>query len=82
MLNKTIVVYAIIEDISRRSRSLLEAIARKEDCQIQMTHGEIITTAIVAVMFFDGNHSKPYSYMKNYHLIPNMLEQSRFNRRL
>jgi len=40
---------------------VLEAIAHKEDCRTEMTDAEIITTAIVAAMFFDGNHRKPYS---------------------
>ena len=31
---------------------------------------------------FGGNHSKSCEYMKDHHLIPNMLEKSRFNRRL
>ena len=75
MLNKTIIVYAIIDD-------LLKASAHKEDCRVEMTDAEIITTAIVAAMFFDGNHSKACSYMKDHHLIPNMLGKSRFNRRL
>ena len=47
-----------------------------------MTDAEIITTAFVAAMFFNGNHSKACSYMKDHQLIPNMLEKSRFNRRL
>ncbi|WP_243146800.1 hypothetical protein [Scytonema sp. UIC 10036] len=43
---------------------------------------EIITTAVVAAMFFNGNHHKACSYMKDHKLIPDMLEKSRFNRRL
>ena len=75
MLNETIAIYAIIDD-------LLKAIADKEDCRREMSDAEILTTVIIAAMFFNGNHSKACSYMKDHNLIPNMLEKSRFNRRL
>lgn len=75
MLNETIGIYAIIDD-------LLKAIAHQEDCRTEMSDAEIITTAIIAAMFFDGNHSKACSYMKDHKLIPDMLKKSRFNRRL
>ena len=45
-------------------------------------NAEIITRAIIAAMFFDGNHTRACSYMKDHKLIPTMLEKSRFNRRL
>ncbi|BAZ69839.1 MAG: hypothetical protein KME28_19730 [Pelatocladus maniniholoensis HA4357-MV3] len=70
MLNETIAIYAIIDD-------LLKAIAHQEDCRIQMSDAEIITTAIIAAMFFDGNHTRACSYMKDHKLIPTMLEKSR-----
>ena len=47
-----------------------------------MSDAEIITTALIAAMFFNGNHSKACSYMKDHKLIPKMLDKSRFNRRL
>lgn len=75
MLNEIITVYAITDD-------LLKAIGHHEDCRIQMSDAEIITTAITAAMFFNGNHSKACNYMKDHNLIPHMLEKSRFNRRL
>jgi hypothetical protein len=33
-------------------------------------------------MFFSGNHRQACTYMKEHGLIPNMLDKSRFNRRL
>lgn len=75
MLNKTIASHASIDD-------LLKAIGHDEDCRRDMGDAEIITTAIIAAMFFNGNHSKACSYMKDHKLIPNMLDKSRFNRRL
>ena len=47
-----------------------------------MSDAEIITTALVAAIFFHGNHSSACNYMKDHNLIPDMLEKSRFNRRL
>lgn len=75
MLNEIISIYAITDD-------LLKAIGHNEDCHREMSDAEIITTAICAAMFFNGNHSKACSYMKDQNLISNMLEKSRFNRRL
>ncbi|MDF5734189.1 MULTISPECIES: IS982 family transposase [unclassified Nostoc] len=75
MLNEIITIYAIIDD-------LLKALGHDEDCRRQVSDAEIITTAIIAAIFFYGNHSKACSYMKDHNLIPDMLEKSRFNRRL
>jgi len=75
MLNEIITVYAIIDD-------LLKAIRHCEDCRRQMSDAEILTTVITAAMFFDGNQNKACNYMKDHHLVPKMLEKSRFNRRL
>jgi hypothetical protein len=75
MLNEIITVYAITDD-------LLKAIGHNEDCRRDMSDAEIITTALTAAMFFNGNHAKACNYMKEHNLIPNMLEKSRFNRRL
>jgi hypothetical protein len=75
MLNEIITVYAIIDD-------LLKAVGHEDDCRRDMKDAEIITTAVCAAMFFNGNHSKACSYLKDHNLIPNMLEKSRFNRRI
>lgn len=75
MLNKIIAIYAIIDD-------LLKAIGHREDIRVRMSDAEIITTALVAAMFFSGNHSKACAYMKDHKLVPTMLQKSRFNRRL
>jgi hypothetical protein len=75
MLNEIITIYAITDD-------LLKAIGHKEDYRRLMNDAEIITTALTAAMFFDGNQAKACAYMKDHNLIPKMLEKSRFNRRL
>lgn len=49
MLNEIIAIYAITDD-------LLKAIGHDEDCRRHITDAEIITTALVAALFFNGNH--------------------------
>ncbi|WP_442944213.1 IS982 family transposase [Nostoc sp.] len=75
MLNEIITVYAITDD-------LLKAIGHYEDARREMSDAEIMTTALIAAMFFSGNQSEACNYMKDHNLIPKMLEKSRFNRRL
>ncbi|WP_066377014.1 IS982 family transposase [Anabaena sp. CA = ATCC 33047] len=75
MLNEIVTIYSVIDD-------LLKAIGHKEDIRCEMSDAEIITTAIIAAMYFGGNHSQACSYMKDHKLMPRMLEKSRFNRRL
>ncbi|MEH2084273.1 MAG: IS982 family transposase [Nostoc sp.] len=75
MLNEIITIYAITDD-------LLKAIRHKDDVRRVMSDAEIITTALVAAIFFHGNHSNACSYIKDHNLIPSMLEKSRFNQRL
>ncbi|HEY9800244.1 MAG TPA: hypothetical protein V6D25_07790 [Leptolyngbyaceae cyanobacterium] len=75
MLNEIVTIYSVIDD-------LLKAIGHDEDSRCEMSDGEIITTAIIAAMYFGGNHSQACSYMKDHNLMPRMLEKSRFNQRL
>ena len=73
--DKIISIFCFIDDI-------LQEIAHKEDSRRQVCDSEIIVTAIVSSTSFYGNHSSAIRFMKQYGFIPNMLEQSRFNRRL
>jgi Transposase DDE domain len=75
MLNKITLLYAILDDI-------LKGIGHAEDIRTQMSDAEVMTTCLVSAMFFGGNHQKACDYMKDHHLIPDMLSKSRFNRRL
>lgn len=74
MLNETIAIYAIIDD-------LLKAIGHRDDCRRKMSDAEIITTAMVAALFLNGNQVLARAYLKDHGLIPKMLEKSRFCRR-
>lgn len=59
MLNEIITIYAITDD-------LLKATGHEDDIRREMTDAEIMTTALVGAMFFNGNHSKACAYMKDH----------------
>ena len=74
MLGEIIAIYAIVED-------LLKAIGHQEDCRIQMSDAEVITAALVAARFFQGNQFVACQYLLEHGLMPKMLCKSRFSRR-
>jgi hypothetical protein len=47
-----------------------------------MSDAEVMTTAIIAMLYFKGNFCLASRYLYEYGYIPNMLSRSRFNRRL
>jgi len=61
---------------------LLQAIHHPEDPQGQMNDAEVMTTALVAALFFRGNHESARAMLKQHGYIPQMLSKSRFSRRL
>jgi hypothetical protein len=73
--DKIISIFCLIDDI-------LKGIEHKDDIRRQVFDSEIILTAIVSSTSFYGNHCSAIKFMKQYGFIPNMLEASRFNRRL
>lgn len=73
--DKIISIFCFIDDI-------LQGINHVEDVRRQVSDSEIILTAIVSSTSFYGNHSSAIKFMKQYGFIPNMLDKSRFNRRL
>lgn len=75
MVDKTIAVYSIIDDI-------LIAIGHYEDKRRTMTDAEVITTALISAMFFSGNMEKARSFMSSTGIVKNMLSKSRFCRRV
>jgi len=75
MTTKIIAIYCICDDV-------LIGLQHKEDKQNKITDAEVMTTAIVAVIFFQSNFEKARSFLKQFNFIPNMLSKSRFCRRL
>ena len=75
MDDKIVAIYTIVSDF-------LMAIHHDEDPQRQMSDAEVMTTGIVAALFFAGNYESARSLLAEPHYFPAMLSKSRFNRRL
>jgi Transposase DDE domain len=61
---------------------LLKAMHHQENRQCQMNDAEIMTTAVIASLFFRGNHESARAMLKQHGYIPHMVSKSRFSRRL
>jgi hypothetical protein len=74
MDTQIVAVYCLCDD-------MLKALHHKNDPQCQMTDAEVMTTAIIAALYFGGNLEKARKMLQAEGYIPNMLGKSRFNRR-
>jgi hypothetical protein len=61
---------------------MLKALGHQEDPQTQMSDSQVMTTAIVAGLYFGGNFERARSLLSSSRYIPKMLSKSQFNRRL
>ena len=61
---------------------LLKALHHVEDKQCQLSDAEIMTAAIVAMLYYRGNFRVACQFLCEYGYMPQMLSRSRFNRRL
>ena len=75
MDTQIIVVFCLCAD-------MLKSLHHSEDRQCRMSDAEVMTTAIIAMLYFKGNFCLASQYLYEYGYIPNMLSRSRFNRRL
>jgi hypothetical protein len=75
MDTQIIVIFCLCAD-------MLKSLHHYEDSQCQMSDAEVMTTAIVAMLYFKGNFSMASGFLYSEGYIPNMLGKSRFNRRL
>jgi hypothetical protein len=75
MDTQIVAVYCICDD-------LLQAMHHPLDPQCQMSDAEVMTTAIVAMLYFGGNFERARQHMHEYGYVPQMVSKSRFNRRL
>jgi len=75
MDDKIIATFCLCDD-------LLKAMHHREDRPCQMNDAEIMTTALIASLFFRGNHESARTMLKQHGYIPHMLSKSRFSRRL
>jgi len=74
MDDKIIATFCLCDD-------LLKAIHHQEDGQCQMNDAEIMTTVLIASVFFRGNQESARAMLKQYNDIPHMLSKSRCSRR-
>ena len=58
---------------------MLTALHHYEDPQSQISDAEVMTTAIVAALYFGGNIEKARTHLQEYGYIPQMLGKSRLN---
>jgi len=75
MDTQIIVVFCLCAD-------MLKSLHHYEDAQCQMSDAEVMTTAVIAMLYFKGNFCLASQYLYEQRYIPNMLSRSRFNRRL
>jgi hypothetical protein len=75
MDTQIVVVYCLCDDI-------LKGLHHSEDAQREMSDAEIMTTSIVAALYFGGNLEKSRVFLQEHGYIPHMLGKSRFNRRV
>lgn len=75
MDDSVLAIYCLCED-------LLKALLHQEDAQHQMSDAEVMTTAIVAALYFGGNFERARLLLASPHYMPQMLSKSQFNRRL
>jgi hypothetical protein len=68
-------IYSLCDDV-------LKTLHHSEDPQCRMSDAEVMTTAIVAALYFGGNLERAWGLLAQPTYIPRMLSKSRFNRRL
>lgn len=73
--DKIIGIYCLIDD-------LLKSIHHYEDSRRRISDSEVLFTAVVSALYFGGHQHNALHYVEQVGLIPNMLDKSRFNRRL
>lgn len=73
--DKVIALYCIVDD-------MLKAMHHYEDPRVRVSDSEVITTAFVAVLYFGGHLDNARHFMRMQHYVPQMLDKSRYCRRL
>ena len=61
---------------------LLAGLHHRNDPQCHLTDAEIMTSALVAALFFGGNYVLACAFLREHGYMRRMLSRSRFNRRL
>ena len=71
-----------INEILEFVQSILNLIGHQESSQTKMKDAEVITTAIVAGIYFNGDFQKSLIFFEDYPHFEYVLSKSRFSRRL
>ena len=74
MDTQIVAIYCVSDDI-------LKGLRHSAVKQRQRSDAEVMTTSIVAGLYFSGNMEKSRIFLQEHGYIPRMLEKSRFNRR-
>ncbi|MDQ3259025.1 MAG: IS982 family transposase [Acidobacteriota bacterium] len=75
MYDRTLAIYCFIDD-------LLKAMHHREDSRCEFSDAEVVTTAIVAMLFYGGNFERSRNFLHSSGMMPRMLSRSRLSRRL
>jgi len=75
MIDNAVAIYCFLDDY-------LKAINHQEDKQRMMNDAEIMLTALLAALYFGGNHERALCYVREQGLCRRVLKKSRFSRRV
>jgi Transposase DDE domain len=75
MIDNAVAMYCFLDDY-------LKAINHQEDKQRMMNDAEIIMTALLAALYFGGNHERALCYVREHRVCSRVLKRSRFSRRI
>lgn len=75
MDEQILAIYCLCDD-------LLRHMGYVEDTQAQMSNAEVVTTGLVAALYFGGSFERARALLQAPRYIPTMLSRSRLNRRL
>lgn len=75
MYDRTTAIYCFIDD-------LLKAMQHREDSRCEFSDSEVVTTAIVSMLFFGGSFERARSFLHTSGMMPRMLSRSRLSERL
>jgi hypothetical protein len=75
MCDSTLAIYCFIDD-------LLKSCEHQQDSRAEVTDAEVITIALIAMLYFGGNFERSRLVLKELGLVRRMLSRSRLNRRL
>lgn len=75
MCNSTLAIYCFIDD-------LLKSLEHHEDSRTEVSDAEVITIALVAMLYFGGNFERARLILHELGLVTRLLSRSRLNRRI